>query len=59
MDCFRATLSERVRAPGESLEMYAAAVSQLILEAFLDYGLMHKKRRCFSASSLALTLTQP
>ena len=38
MDRFRACLSARVRAPGESLEVYAADVSRLVMEAFPDYG---------------------
>ena len=38
MDRFRASLSARVRASGESLEVYAADVSRLVTEAFPDYG---------------------
>lgn len=38
MDRFRASLSARVRASGESLEVYAADVSRLVAEAFPDYG---------------------
>ena len=38
MDRFRASLSARGRAPGESLEVYAADVSRLVGEAFPDYG---------------------
>ena len=38
MDRFRANLSARMRAPGESLEVYAADVSRLVLQAFPGYG---------------------
>ncbi|XP_035995289.1 tetratricopeptide repeat protein 21B-like isoform X2 [Fundulus heteroclitus] len=38
MDRFRASLTARARAPGESLEVYAADVSRLVAEAFPDYG---------------------
>lgn len=38
MDCFRANLSARPRAPGESLDVYAADISKLVQEAFPGYG---------------------
>lgn len=38
MDRFRASLSARVRAPRESLEVFAADISQLVAEAFPEYG---------------------
>lgn len=34
MDCFRTSLSARVQAPAESLEVYIADVNQLVMEAF-------------------------
>lgn len=47
MDRFRASLSARVRAPGESLEVYAADVSRLVTEAFPDYGDVAQRKEKF------------
>lgn len=38
LECFRANLSARPRAPGESLDVYAAEVSRLVQDAFPAYG---------------------
>lgn len=37
-DCFRANLSACPRAPGESLDVFAAEIGQLVQEAFPGYG---------------------
>ncbi|CAL1591898.1 unnamed protein product [Knipowitschia caucasica] len=47
MDRFRATLSARPRAAGESLEVYAADVSRLVAEAFPDYGVVARREEKF------------
>uniref|UniRef100_A0AAV2LUH3 Retrotransposon gag domain-containing protein n=1 Tax=Knipowitschia caucasica TaxID=637954 RepID=A0AAV2LUH3_KNICA len=47
MDRFRATLSARPRAAGESLEVYAADVSRLVAEAFPDNGVVARKEEKF------------
>lgn len=47
LDCFRANLSARPRAPGESLDVYAADVSQLVHEAFPGYGDVAQKEEKF------------
>ena len=38
LDCFRANIAARLRAPGESLDVYAAEISKLVLEAIPGYG---------------------
>ncbi|KAM8822037.1 uncharacterized protein ACB058_021716 [Synchiropus picturatus] len=38
LDRFRTNLSARMRAPGESLDVYAADISRLVHEAFPNYG---------------------
>ena len=38
LDCFRANLAARRRAPGESLDVYAADIGKLVQEAFPNYG---------------------
>lgn len=38
LDCFKANLSVCPHAPGESLDVYAVDVSQLVHEAFPGYG---------------------
>lgn len=38
MDRFKANLNARLRAPNESLEVYAADISRLVQEAFPEYG---------------------
>ena len=38
LDCFRANISAHSRAPGQSLDVYAADISQLVQEAFPGYG---------------------
>lgn len=46
LDCFRANLSARPRAPGESLDVYAADISKLVQEAFPGYGeIAHKEEK--------------
>lgn len=47
LDCFRANLSARPRAPGESLDVYAADISQLVQEAFPGYGDIAQKEEKF------------
>lgn len=47
MDRFRASLTARARAPGESLEVYAADVSRLVVEAFPDYGEVAQREEKF------------
>lgn len=47
MDRFKANLSARPRAPGESLEVYAADVSRLVVEAFPDYGVVARREEKF------------
>lgn len=38
LDCFKANLAARRRAPGESLDVYAADIGKLVQEAFPNYG---------------------
>lgn len=47
LDCFRADLSARPRAPRESLNVYAADISQLVHEAFPGYGDVAQKEEKF------------
>lgn len=47
LDCFRANLSARPRASGESLELYAAEISKLVQEAFPGYGDIAQKEEKF------------
>ncbi|XP_061765808.1 uncharacterized protein LOC133558442 [Nerophis ophidion] len=47
LDCFRANISARLRAPGESLEVYAADISKLVQEAFPGYGDIAQKEEKF------------
>lgn len=47
MDRFRASLTARPRAAGESLEVYAADVSRLVAEAFPDYGVVARREEKF------------
>ncbi|KAK7922816.1 hypothetical protein WMY93_009718 [Mugilogobius chulae] len=47
MDRFRANLSARPRAAGESLEVYAADVCRLVAEAFPDYGIVARREEKF------------
>ena len=46
LERFRANLSARPRAPGESLEVYAAEISRLVHEAFPGYGdIAHREEK--------------
>lgn len=47
MDRFRASLSARVCAPGESLEVITADVSRLVAEAFPDYVFIAQRKEKF------------
>ena len=47
LDRFRANVSARSRAPGESLEVYAADVSRLVAEAFPEHGEVAKREEKF------------
>lgn len=47
LDRFRANLAARPRAPGESLDVYAADISQLVHEAFPGYGDIAQKEEKF------------
>lgn len=47
LDCFRANLSARLRAQGESLDVYAAEVSKLVQEAFPGYSDIAQKEEKF------------
>ncbi|KAK7902207.1 hypothetical protein WMY93_018976 [Mugilogobius chulae] len=47
LDCFRANLAARRRAPGESLDVFAADVGKLVQEAFPNYGTAAQKEEKF------------